>query len=226
MALALAGPAPAQRAPAPSGGFPKPERPVADIVSPRWSADADRDRVDESGQIAKALGLKAGQALADIGAGTGYHTFRLAPIVGPTGRIFAEDIVPRYLDALEQDVRRSKATNVSVVRGTADDPKLPPGSVDAAIMVHMYHEIEQPFALLWNLAPAFKGGGKLAIIDRDAPTFEHGTPPDLLRCELTAVGYRQLSFTQMRNDQAYIAVFAPPAANARPAPGQIKACRG
>lgn len=209
-----------------SGPFPAPDRPVSDIVSPRWSDDADRDRIDETGQIARALGIKPGMAVADIGAGTGYHAFRLAALVGASGRIYAEDIVPRYLDALEADVRRRGARNITVVRGTVDDPKLAAGSIDAAIMVHMYHEIGQPYGLLHRLAPAFKPGGRLAIIDNDSPTSRHGTPPALLRCELAAVGYRQISFAKLKDDAAYIAIFAAPAPEALPRPDQIKPCKG
>lgn len=208
------------------GPFPKPDRPVASIVSPRWSDDADRDRVDESGQIARALNLKAGMQVADIGAGSGYHTFRLAQVVGPKGQIYAEDIVPRYLQALRQDVTRMKATNVTVIEGTSDNPRLPAGKLDAAIMVHMYHEIDQPYALLWNLAPAFKAGGRLAIVDQDAPTFDHGTPPALLKCELEAVGYRQVDIIHLRNDSAYLALFEPPALKDLPEPSRIRACKG
>jgi ubiquinone/menaquinone biosynthesis C-methylase UbiE len=206
--------------------FPKPDRPVAAIVSPRWSADADRDRVDESGQIARGLNLKAGMVVADIGAGSGYHTFRLAPLVGDTGRVYAEDIVPRYLDALEADVQKRGAKNIVVVRGAEDDPKLPTGQVDAAIMVHMYHEIEQPFALLYNLVPAFKPGGRLAIVDQNAPTHAHGTPPVLLNCELAAVGYRQVSLVRLKDDEAYLAIFEPPTLATRPRPSEIHACKG
>jgi predicted methyltransferase len=216
----------AQPSPAPASSFPKPDRPVANIVSPRWSDDADRDRVDESGQIASALGVKPGMALADIGAGSGYHTFRLSPLVGPSGRIYAEDVVGSYLDALEQDVRRRGLANVTVVRGTPDDPRLPAGKLDAAIMVHMYHEIQQPYALLHAIVPAFRPGGRLLIVDQEAPTASHGTPPALLRCELAAVGYRQLSFAHLKNDAAYVAVFEVPSLDARPQPAAIKACKG
>jgi len=206
--------------------FPKPERPVADIVSPRWAADADRDRINESGQIAQALGLKPGMTVADIGAGSGYHTFRLASVVGDTGRIYAEDIVPRYLDTLEADVRRRELKNITIIRGAADDPKLPAGQLDAAIMVHMYHEIEQPYALLYNLAAAFKPGGRLAIVDQNAATYAHGTPPPLLNCELEAVGYRQVSLIRLKDDNAYLAIFTPPRPQDLPRPSQIHACKG
>ncbi|MCD2456691.1 class I SAM-dependent methyltransferase, partial [Staphylococcus aureus] len=87
----------------------------------------------------------------DIGAGSGYHTLRLAPVVGPTGVVYAEDIVAQYLSGLQREAERRGLENVRIVVGRADNPMLPEGAVDRAILVHMYHEIENPYALLWNL---------------------------------------------------------------------------
>src|SRR5262249_8374317 len=75
--------------------------------------------------------------------------------------------------------------------------------------VHMYHEIAQPFALLYNLVPALKPGALVGIVDAFRPTSEHGTPPSLLRCELAAVGYREISTDRLTGSQAYLAIFAP-----------------
>lgn len=208
-----------------SSVFPPPDRKVSSIVSPLWSSDDDRNQVDEAGQVARGMAAAPGMVIGDIGAGTGYHSFYMAKVVGPKGHIYAEDIIPRYLDALQADVTGRGAANITVVRGTADDPKLPVGMLDAAIMVHMYHEIEQPYALLYNLTPAFKPGGRLGIVDVDGPTDRHGTPPALLKCELAAMGYRQISFTPLKNDIAYLAVFAVPALKDRPAPSLIRPCK-
>jgi len=220
MALAVS-PAVAQTQPA----FPKPDRPVADIVSPIWASEAERDSVDEPGQLIAALGIRRGMTIADIGAGSGYLTKRFSPVVGPQGRIFAEDVVDEYLEQLRAELARRRLTNVTVIKGTPDDPKLPPASVDVAILVHMYHEIEQPYALLYNLVPAMKPGGKVAIEDLDRGTASHGTPPALLKCELEAVGYRQLSVATLRGGIGYLAVFEPPTLDKRPAPSAIKACK-
>src|SRR3954465_43279 len=92
------------------------------------------------------------------------------------------------------------------------------------ILVHMYHEIAQPFAFLYNLVPALKPGARVGIVDLDRPTGEHGTRPDLLRCELAAVGYEEVSFTKLTGDIGYLAVFRPPTEAARAPPGQIKVC--
>jgi hypothetical protein len=93
-----------------------------------------------------------------------------------------------------------------------------------AILVHMYHEISQPYAFLYNLAPALKRGARAGIVDLERPTSEHGTPLQLLRCELTAVGYREIATYQLAGDGGYLAIFSPPAPANRRFPRVIAAC--
>jgi hypothetical protein len=88
----------------------------------------------------------------------------------------------------------------------------------------MYHEIAQPFAFLHNLVPALRPGARVGIVDLDRPTWQHGTPPDLLRCEVEAVGYRQVAFAPLKGDLGYLAIFEPPSPEVRVAPSSIKAC--
>jgi len=209
----------------PASAFPKPDRPVAEIVAPLWASEKQRDRVDEVGQVARLMGVAPGQTIADIGAGSGYYTVRLAERVGPNGRVFAEDVTPRYLANLEARIAKAGLTNVTVVRGEPHDPRLPPESVDAAVLVHMSHEIAQPFGLLHNLAAAMKAGGRVGIVDADDVPARHGTPPALLACELSAAGYRQTSVTTLTGDVGYLAIFEAPKPEARPEPGTIKPCR-
>ena len=114
--------------------------------------------------------------------------------------------------------------NVSISQGEPHDPKLPEGSLDIAILVHMYHEIAQPYALLYNLVPAIKPGGRVGIVDAFRPTSEHGTPPSLLRCELAAVGYREISLNQLTGSDAYLAIFAPPSVTTRTRPEAMVGC--
>lgn len=208
-----------------SAGFPEPDRPIAEIVGSSWTSGPDRDKADESGQIIRALGVAPGMAVADIGAGSGYHALRLSPAVGPQGRVYAQDVMPAHLEELREEVERRGLGNIEIVIGAADDPKLPPASVDRAILAHMYHEIAQPYALMWNLAPALKPGARVGILDVDRLPEHHGTPPDLLKCELEAVGYRQTNFITLRGGLGYLAIFEPPAPDARPAPGDIRPCR-
>src|SRR5262245_43157437 len=105
------------------------------------------------------------------------------------------------------------------------DPMLPADSLDIAILVHMYHEITQPYGLLYNLVPALKPGARVGIVDAYGPTSEHGTPPDLLRCELAAVGYREISLHQLTSRDAYLAIFAPPSVASRTRPEAMVACK-
>jgi SAM-dependent methyltransferase len=210
---------------APAHAFPAPDRPVAEIVSPIWATEEKRDAADESGQLVRLLGLKPGMTVADLGAGSGYHTVRLARTLGPEGRVLAQDVTPRYLEGLQERVRKEGLGNITLGLGEPHDPRLPAGSADVALLAHVYHEIAQPFAFLYNLAPVLKPGGRLAIVELDRPTREHGTPRDLLRCELAASGYKQLSVSKLSGNIGYLAVFAPPAVDERPRPNSIKPCR-
>ena len=210
---------------APAEAFPKPKRPVADIVSPIWYGERERDAAGEPRQLARLLGIKPGMTVADIGAGSGYYVVRLAPIVGPNGRIIAQDVVPEYLRSLRNRVRDLGLQNVTISLGEPHDPRLPAHSLDAAILVHMYHEIAQPYALLYNLIPALKSGARVGIIDAVRSTSEHGTPPSLLRCELAAVGYREISLDRLTGSDAYLAVFAPPSIASRTRPEAMVACK-
>jgi len=162
--------------------------------------------------------------VADIGAGSGYYVVRLAPIVGPNGRIIAQDVVPQYLRSLRNRVRDLGLQNVTISLGEPHDPRLPAHSLDAAILVHMYHEIAQPYGLLYNLAPALKPGARVGIVDAIGPTSEHGTPPSLLRCELAVVGYRRIAFHPLTGSNAYLAIFVPPSDESRTRPDAMTAC--
>jgi len=208
----------------PADRFPKPSRPVASIISDRWSSEDTRERVGEAANVMQLLGIKPGMAVADIGAGSGYYTVRLSHRVGASGRVFAEDIMPDYLAGLQRRVTTERLDNVTLALGEAHDPRLPPASVDVALLVHMYHEIDQPFGLLVNLLPALRPGARVAILDANRVTLQHGTPPALLECELRAVGYRQVEFHPLEAGTVYLAVFTPPAQ--APAPASIVPCRG
>ena len=210
---------------APASAFPAPSRPVAGIVTDIWGDEQSRDRAGEAERVMNLLGVKPGLDVADIGAGSGYYTVRLARRVGPTGHVFAEDVVPEYLERLTRRVTSEDlAATVTVVRGDPHDPRLPPGSVDLALLVHMYHEVQQPYGLLWNLRPALRPGARVAVIDARKQTEAHGTPPDLLRCELAAVGYRQTAFYDLQKS-TYLAVFMPPSPGSGPAsPAVIRPC--
>jgi len=209
----------------PASAFPAPSRPVARIVNDTWHDEQSRDKVGEAERVMNLLGVKPGLTVADIGAGSGYYTVRLAKRVGPEGHVYAEDVVPEYLERLAQRVRSEGLTGtVTLVRGDPHDPQLPAGSVDIALLVHMYHEVQQPYGLLWNLRPALRTGAQVAVVDARKQTEVHGTPPDLLRCELAAVGYPETGFYDLQ-EGTYLAVFAPPNPGSGPAsPAAIRPC--
>ncbi|TPG55106.1 class I SAM-dependent methyltransferase [Sphingomonas glacialis] len=205
------------------GPFPAADRPVAAIVSARWSTEEDRDRLNEAGEVMAKAGIKPGMTVADIGAGEGYYTIRLANRVGKEGRVLAEDIVADVRDALALRVAREHLETVSVRLGAPNDPRLPAASFDRILMVHMYHEIEQPYEFLWRMRPSLKPDGLAIVVDANRPTQNHGTPPALLKCEFAAVGYSEVATYDMPSAGGYLAAFR--ATGARPEPDAIKACR-
>jgi ubiquinone/menaquinone biosynthesis C-methylase UbiE len=205
------------------GAFPAADRPVARIVSSRWSTEEARDRLNEAGQVMAKSGIRPGMTVADIGAGEGYYTIRLAQRVGKDGRVLAEDIQKDVRDALAERVARERLDNVSVRLGTPSDPKLPDNSFDRVFMVHMYHEIEQPYEFLWRMRPSLRAGGQVVVVDADRPTQDHGTPPALLKCEFARVGYKQVAKEDMPSAGGYLATFQ--AVGERPSPKTIKPCR-
>jgi ubiquinone/menaquinone biosynthesis C-methylase UbiE len=202
--------------------FPDPARPVAPIVSSRYSNEDARDSVGEFETVVKLAGVAPGMWVADVGAGEGYYTIRLAPLVGLKGRVLAQDIVPETRDELGRRVQRERLDNVAVKLGEPNDPKLPENSFDRVFLIHMYHEIERPSEFLWNLRPALKKGGSVVVVDADRPTDRHGTPPKLLVCEFASIGYELTRFERLPQSESYFAQFE--ARNARPEPAQIKAC--
>jgi ubiquinone/menaquinone biosynthesis C-methylase UbiE len=203
--------------------FPAADRPVASVVSTRWSDEESRDRVNEAELVMDRAAIRSGMTVADIGAGEGYYTIRLAQRVGPDGRVLAEDIFPAVRDALADRVARQRLDNVSVKLGAVADPKLPADSFDRVLMVHMYHEIAQPYEFLWRLRPALKPDGLVVVVDADRPTANHGTPPALLECEFRAVGYVPVARTTMPSAGGYVATFR--AEGRRPDARAIRACR-
>ena len=166
--------------------------------------------------------VEKGMSVADVGAGEGYYTVRLARVVGPKGRVLAEDIVPDVRDALSDRVQRERLDNVAVKLGAPDNPMLPAQSFDRIFLVHMYHEVQSPYAFLWHLRDSVKPGGLVIVVDSNRPIKRHGIPPAQLKCEFAAVGMDLVQFSTLTGREAYFFAFNP--ARPKPAPDQIKAC--
>ncbi|MBA2772384.1 MAG: class I SAM-dependent methyltransferase, partial [Sphingomonas sp.] len=152
------------------------------------------------------------------------YTTRLAPAVGPRGRVLAEDIVEDTYERLLLRVQREQLDNVAVRLGNPDDPMLPPRSFDRIFLVHMYHEVTSPYAFLWRLREGLKADGEVIVVDSDRPPRRHGMPPRLLECEFAALGLKLSRFQPITNGEAYFAAFR--IARPRPEPNEIKPCKG
>jgi SAM-dependent methyltransferase len=207
-----------------SRAFPSPDRAVSETSGTEFSTEAARDEAGEATKLMDWADIKPGTTVADIGAGEGYYTVRLSQRVGEKGRVLAQDINRGALDRLaERVVRERLLDNVTINEGGYDDPRLPKGSFDRVFMVHMYHEISEPYAFLWRMRPALNTGGQVIVVDRDLPTNQHGIPPKLLFCEFAAVGYRLKEFAERPEVGAYFARFE--LDGERPKPSAIKACK-
>ncbi|OYW48976.1 MAG: SAM-dependent methyltransferase [Novosphingobium sp. 28-62-57] len=203
--------------------FPRAERPVSKIVSTQFSNEADRDLQGEAAKVMELAGIAPGMSVADVGAGEGYYTVRLAEQVGPRGRVVAQDIDGDALRRLGARVEHERLDNVSIKPGEADDPRLPERSFDRILLIHMYHEVDEPYAFLWRMWPALKPGGKVVVVDMDRPTERHGIAPSLLTCELAAVGFRLEAIHRKPEIAGYFAQFV--AEETRPEPDKIRPCR-
>ena len=158
----------------------------------------DREAWQRPEQIMDALGIGDGSVVADLGAGGGWFTVRLAKRVGPNGVVYAEDIQPQMIEAIQRRVQRERLQNVSAVLGQADHPALPPGQLDAALMVDTFNEVENSQTLLLNIRAALKPGGRLGIVEYrpdgggPGPSREERIPATAVIRAAEAAGFRLL----------------------------------
>ncbi|MEN7536381.1 class I SAM-dependent methyltransferase [Aurantiacibacter flavus] len=202
--------------------FPKADRPVSAGGATAFSNEEARDRRQEAETVMDLAGIEPGMSVADVGAGEGYYTVRLAARVGETGRVLANDINEDALRRLGSRVERDRLDNVSIKPGLPDDPRLPVNSFDRIMLVHMYHEVEEPYAFLWRVRPALREKGHVVVVDVDRPIDQHGISPQLLFCEFARVGYRLTEFVRKPEIAGYYAEFE--AVGERPEPSAIEPC--
>jgi ubiquinone/menaquinone biosynthesis C-methylase UbiE len=196
---------------------------VAPIVGSTFSTEDARDRAGEAEEVMQLAEVTPGMSVADVGAGEGYYTVRLAPVVGKKGRVLAEDILPEVRDQLSDRVQREGLDNVAVKLGTPDDPTLPSNSFDRIFLVHMYHEVASPYAFLWHMREGLKPSGEVILVDSDRPVKQHGIAPAEAKCEFAALGLRPVKFTMLNGGDVYLMAFK--IAGPRPAPEQIQPCK-
>ena len=207
-----------------------------------WTGAADafdtpgRDQLLRIPTVFKSLGIKRGKRVADVGAGGGWLSVRLARAVGPHGVVYAEEILPKYIQFTADRAKREGFSNIQTVLGTPSDPKLPAGTLDAAVILNAYHEFDQPLGMLAKIKAAMKPGAKLGIIERDNPelrlearrayaqtgeilhrlsekddhnptTDDHRLALDIVEREGEKAGFRFVGSRQLGEDN-YLAVFA------------------
>ncbi|MDP5102346.1 MAG: class I SAM-dependent methyltransferase [Erythrobacter sp.] len=203
--------------------FPQPDRPVAKVVSNEFSNEDTRDERGEAKVVMDLANIRPGMTIADIGAGEGYYTVRLAERVGPDGRVLAQDISREALERLGRRVERDRLENISIKPGEPADPQLPTDSFDRIFMVHMYHEVTDPYAFLWRMWPALNAGGQIIVVESETPVGRHGLPHTLLFCEFEAVGYVLVEYVERPDIKGYYARFE--RGKARTKPTAISACK-
>ena len=174
--------------------------------------EAGRDQKLQIDRVMDTLKLRPGSNVADIGAGGGWFSTRAARRVSPGGIVYAEDINPHAIDAIHDRAAKENLSNITTVLGTPDDPKLPANTLEAALMLRVYHEIAHPPTLLGNLHNSMKSGGLFGVIDHPGHGDDHGINPEVVRAEVERSGFRfvkQYDFTHGdQND--YFLVFEKP----------------
>jgi predicted methyltransferase len=170
---------------------------VMDAAGADWLERPGRDEEQRPDQIIRTMGLKDGDVVADLGAGTGYFTRRVANAVAPSGRVYAVDIQPEMISLLKRNVEKAGLTNVVPVLGTSDDPKLPKESIDWILLVDVYHELQQPRAILARMREALKPAGKVALVEYRLEGLsalhireEHRMSPKQVLAEWEPAGFR------------------------------------
>jgi ubiquinone/menaquinone biosynthesis C-methylase UbiE len=160
-----------------------------------WLERSEREQEEAPDAAIRALQIPKGASVADIGAGSGYVTMRLSAAVGPSGRVFANDVQPEMIEILRRRLAAERITNVTLVQGAIDDPRLPAASVDLELMVDVYHELSRPQAMLQKLRAALKPAGRLVLLEyrKEDPSipikFEHKMSIAEAKAELEAEGF-------------------------------------
>jgi precorrin-6B methylase 2 len=172
-------------------------REIAQVMGPggiEWLDRPEREEEEHPAQVLDALDLRSGEVVADLGAGSGYFTFRIAPKVGKTGKVLAVEIQQAMLNTLRARAAAMKATKVEVVRGSETDPHLPLGGVNLVLLVDVYHELAYPFEVMTKVREALKPGGRVVFVEyrKEDPAVRikevHKMSVEQLEREMNAVG--------------------------------------
>jgi len=170
--------------------------PVMGVGGADWLDRHEREQEEQPDAALDAIGIKPGMVVADVGAGTGYMSLRMATRVGPSGKVYAEDVQPPMLSRLRQNAEKAKLTNVETVLGMESDPKLPAGALDLILLVDVYHEFSQPQKMLRRMREALKPDGRLVLLEyrKEDPNIpirpEHKMSVQEVKIECEAEGFK------------------------------------
>ena len=169
----------------------------------------DRDKLLQVDRVMDTLHLARGSSVADIGAGGGWFSVRAARRVGPTGKVIAEDISQHAVESIRDRAEREHLPQIEPLLGTPDDPRLAPDSLDAAVMLRVYHEVAHPPVLLAVLHRALKPGARFGVIDHPGHGDDHGINAEVVRREVEHAGFRYVGLYDFtKGDQNdYMIVF-------------------
>ena len=181
------------------GVHPITGRPYAGMMSADgapWLTRPEREEEEQPDRALDEIGIAKGSTVADVGAGSGAITWRLAERVGPAGKVYANDIQPRMLELLRQNMAQRRIANVESVLGAVDDPKIPPSSVDLELMIDVYHEFSRPQEMLRHLRESLKPGGRMVLLEYrgEDPAIpirpEHKMTVAMVKAEVEPEGFR------------------------------------
>lgn len=170
--------------------------PVMSAAGADWLVRPERIQEEDPDRMLAALDIKPGSVVADIGAGIGYHVWRLSKIVGPTGKVIGEDIQPEMIRMMRRNIDERKLTNVDIILGTPTDPKLPENAVDLVLMVDVYHEFSDPVTMMRQIRRSLKPDGRVVLVefrqeDPDVPIQPlHKMSLRQVRSELEPMGFK------------------------------------
>jgi len=188
--------------------------PVMSSAGADWLVRPEREAEEAPDKALDLIGIPGGAAVADVGAGSGYLTWRLAQRVGPSGKVYANDIQPEMLKLLRQNMEARHLSNVEAVLGTEDDPRLPAGALDLVLLVDVYHEFSQPQKMLRKIRESLKPDGRLVLLEyrKEDPAIpirpEHKMSVAEVRAEVQPEGFRFVESVE-RLPRQHILIFHP-----------------
>jgi ubiquinone/menaquinone biosynthesis C-methylase UbiE len=170
--------------------------PVMSVEGAPWLIRPERIQEEDPDRMLAALDIKKGSVVADVGAGVGYHVWRMAEIVGPTGKVIGEDIQEGMIQLLKRNIEDRKLRNVEIIHGTPNDPKLPPNALDLVLMVDVYHEFADPVTMMRHIREALKPDGRVVLVEfrKEDPNVPiqplHKMSVQDVRVELEPMGFK------------------------------------